>query len=708
MTIKPHTIKVGTRGSALALIQTRLVIEKLANLFPELTFAENIVSTPGDRDQTTALANSPVDFFTRDLDDQVINHTIDCAIHSAKDLPEPMRNGVDWCWLPWHDDPRDTLVCKPGVALSDLPPTLRIGVSSERRIAYCRNRFPQARLLPIRGDIQRRLQQLDDDTFDMIMIAGAALNRLNLAHRVTEWLSATELPPPAGQGVLAITFRANDPHLTAIRSYFVKSVTFAGGGVGNADTATIATIRALQRAEVCLHDTLLDHKLLTNLPPHATVINVGKRSGAHHATQNEINSLLTNYARQGYRVVRLKGGDPGIFGRLAEEVTALDSFHLPYRVLPALSTLNIATTPNGMLLTRRGESRGFTVMTPRQQKGATAPVTATARAELPLVLFMAVESTATVTRELIDTDRLDPQTPVAAVFAAGSDHSTILRGTLENIGNKITALNTTDPGIIIIGSPAAHHFETWGPLAGNRVLITASAALQEQAAALVSDAGGLPICRPLITLTPNPRAIETLRRISTFDFVIITSPSAVHIFGELLLQAKIDLRSLPRLISCGSGTTAALHKLGLYPELTPSANYGTAAIINELLPLITSPAHVLRLASDKSDNSIATALRQCGHSVTECTLYHNTTLPHQPAPDFDVALFASSSAVAAFNTLWSTALLSGKLIVALGTPTTKTLADLNITNVITGTQATIEGSINALALHFIRKKLKNQ
>jgi len=291
-----------------------------------LRYEEAPASSPGDRDRTLDLSESPPDFFTRDLDDQLLAGGIDCAVHSAKDVPDPLRQGLDGCWLPWREDPRDALVRPAGWGLDTLPRDARIGVSSGRRSAYCRARFPQARLAPVRGDIPDRLLQLDRGDYDLLVLAGAALNRLGMRARVTEWIPVEELPPPDGQGFLALTFRAGDPRFLALRALFVKSVTFAAAGTGSAGACTLDAVRALRRADVCLYDARIGRDLLDLLPATARRIAVGKRCGEHSLPQETITGEIIRYARRGLRVVRLKGGDPGIFGRLAEETAALDAF----------------------------------------------------------------------------------------------------------------------------------------------------------------------------------------------------------------------------------------------------------------------------------------------------------------------------------------------------------------------------------------------
>ncbi len=175
------------------------------------------IASVGDTDRTTDLRESPADFFTRELDEALLHGDIDLAVHSAKDLPEPMPSGIAWFWLPWREEPRDVLVLSKGRAVSDLPNTLVIGVSSERREAYCSQRFPNGIQKTIRGNIEERIAQVDNGDFDLVVMAAAALIRLGIKDRITEWIPLDELEVPEGQGYLAITFRADNAKIEALR-----------------------------------------------------------------------------------------------------------------------------------------------------------------------------------------------------------------------------------------------------------------------------------------------------------------------------------------------------------------------------------------------------------------------------------------------------------------------------------------------------------
>ena len=685
--------RAGTRNSPLALWQTSRVLECFRALFPDAEFQTLEIITPGDADRITDLRQSPTDFFTRTLDEALLQSRIDFAVHSAKDLPDPVPEGIDWFWMPDAGDRRDVLV-------GSLNPKI-IGVSSERRAAYAQKHFPNAECKPVRGNIEERIQQLDDGKFDLLIMAGIALQRLGLEDRITEWIPLEQLETHEAQGALAVTFRKNDPRMRAIRSLFVKTATFVGAGVSEGH-CTLDGLHALQTAEVCLYDALMDDSLLKYLPESAQKIYVGKRLGAHSQPQEEINQLLCDCVRKGLRTVRLKGGDAGIFGRLAEEVDALEVLGLSSRVIPGISAMQTAAADTGILLTRRGVARGFSVMTPRLQGGGLGPVTESARAELPVVFYMSVGVTEKISEELM-ADGLPRDTACALVFEAGSDREKVFRGTLNQLPEVDEAVRQL-PGLFIVGEIARYGFDrSLGALGGQRVLLTCSEALMERSAQAVHDFGGRPVVRPLIRLELLPKGFQTLEN---FDWIALTSPSAVRCFHELLLKEKTDMRRLPKIMSVGSGSARALEKIGLGCDLMPESDFSGTGLLKVAAPVVKGQK-ILRLRSEKAGPELADGLRIAGAEVTDCVLYQNTVVKYDAAPEFDSVYFASASAVESFVEQWGVAALDRKTILAIGGPTQTALKSAGLNATVIGEMATAEKSLHALAVYKINRRINH-
>lgn len=650
-----QVFKVGARGSKLSLVQTNGAIEVLKKAFPETKYKVAVVETPGDRDLTTPIEKSDPDFFTRDLDEAVRDGRIDFAIHSAKDLPERMADDLDWFWLPSREDPCDCIVYRQDDMFKDKSSGI-FGISSERRRKYVEEKYPNAKIMPIRGAIDSRVQQVRDGKYDYVLMAMAGLQRLYRNQIpngiVIEPISTTKLEPPEAQGYLAVVFRVGDERIVKIRDAFVKAVRFVSAGVGSAAFCTVAGVRDLTQADVILYDDLMGESLVrTYASKKAKLIHVGKRCGAHSMQQTEITQLLCDEARKSRRVVRLKGGDAGLFGRLAEETDALTKLRIAFVVRPGVSALTAGTTGTGVLLTRRGESRGFTVYTPRS--------TGT---ETPLVLFMATRMLEEEAKALIERG-MPPSTPCALVLDAGGFGEEVRQMTLETVRNLE---GEERPGLFVVGDVATHLWPKLGAFGARRVLVTCSEAVQERAVTAVEDRGGKPILWPLIKLVPRELNVMP----DEFDGIVFTSPSSVRIFFEVF---KEDRRCVPGTVfTCGGGTDAELLKYGIKSDYSPASDFSAKGLIRmlEMFDDELEDLNILRLRSAKAGDAVTKAFESYGANVTDVILYDNEfTAPSEKLPKFDDVFFASASAVESFLAQYGAAALDGKGILVMGEPT---------------------------------------
>ena len=663
---------VGARGSRLSIAQTKGALGFLAREFPGTSYRLRVVETPGDRDLSTPIDAAPADFFTRDLDDAVRLGEIDFAVHSAKDLPPRIADDLDWFWLPCAEDRRDAWVIRAGDEqmkrlLRATPRERRrakprIGVSGERRRAFAVNKFPNASTPPIRGAIDSRVGQLLDGRFDAVLMACAGLNRLwpdGLPDVETVPIPLTELEPPLAQGVLAVVFRAGDERIAAMRTRFVKAVRFVSAGVGDAGLCTLVGLRDIASADVVLYDALFDSELLSLSSsrhyglPYSSVpefMFVGKRCGAHSMCQDEITRCICDEARKGRRVVRLKGGDAGLFGRLAEETDALAALGIPFVVRPGVSALTAATTGTGMLLTRRGESRGFTAYTPRSSGK-----------KMPVVAFMATKVVRAEARRLMS-EGWPGDTPCAMVRDAGGPREEVFAATLAAVARGAFSADDQRPGLFVVGDPAAHFWPKLGELAGARVLITCSDAVWEKARLAIEDRGGRAIRWPLISLKARGEVTA-----AGYDAVVLTSPAAVRIFFD---SCRDDVRSLPRFFTCGAGTDAELRAHGLASDLIPVDDFSAAGLMREIENMDLSGKRILRLRSAKAGGDVARALRKAGAKVDDLVLYDNVPVSHEEKPPpHDAVFFASASAVEVFLGQYGATSLARKAVYVMGEPT---------------------------------------
>ena len=682
----------GARDSKLSKAQTRQTLAQLGRFVPALKFETVWMSSPGDRDRETDLRISDPDFFSRDLDDAIINEKIDCAIHSAKDLPGKLRDGLDFMYIPWKEDPRDVLVYPKAKGLVSNP---RIGISSERREKYASKHFPEGQNLNIRGDIDDRIAQLDAGKYDMLIMAAAGLIRLGLADRISEYISLEELTPPQAQGQLAIVFKKDNSTFVLLRKLFVKTVIFAGAGIGTKANTTLGTIEAIKNCDICFYDSLCPQELLEYLSSGAKTIYVGKRKGEHSHSQQEICEMLVDSAKKGKRIVRLKGGDPGMFGRLAEEIEALDAFQLPHRVLPGVSSLAAATTSTGLLLTRRGMSRGFTVATPRKSGSSGIEwISDKEKKSFSQVFFMGVSELKTITNHLLS-DGYSPELPVSVVFNAGYPDCTVISGTIGDIADKLP--ETSKPGIIITGDIADSRFlyKAHGLLSGIRILFTGSEALKDKAVRAIRDFGGTPICMPMIKLERLDGVSPS--KINRTDWLIVNSPSC----AKLLIESAMDLRKLPKIAVCGKGTAKVFEKHNIYPDVCPEQDFGAEGLFEAMKKVIKSSDKIIRLCPDSSKAKFTEKLKKIAPDTEDIIFYRNIPVSYDSISEFDVVLFTSPSTVKAFPE----SALEGKIICAIGKPTEKALAKYDV---IKGTNASIDDMILALAADIINDSLSSR
>ncbi len=212
------TVRVGTRGSRLALIQTELALDKLRPAHPDVDFEVVTVTTQGDANQTAPLAGMGLGVFVKEIERRLETGEIDMAVHSLKDMPTLLPDGMAIGAVLERADPRDVLVSHLGKTLHDYPAGGRIGTSSPRRRAQIAERRPDLEIVPIRGNVDTRLRKAAGEECDGTIVAAAGLLRMDLAHVITEYLPPEEFVPPPGQGAMAVEIRADDRRMTELVS----------------------------------------------------------------------------------------------------------------------------------------------------------------------------------------------------------------------------------------------------------------------------------------------------------------------------------------------------------------------------------------------------------------------------------------------------------------------------------------------------------
>jgi uroporphyrin-III C-methyltransferase len=264
-------------------------------------------------------------------------------------------------------------------------------------------------------------------------------------------------------------------------------VTLVGAGPGDPDLLTIGAVRALQCADVVVYDNLVCPEIL-EFAAGAELIDAGKLPFGRQTAQETINGILVREGSLGRKVVRLKGGDPFIFGRGTEEVDALHNAGVPFRVIPGVTSLNGVLGAAGVALTTRGRNRGFTVFS---GAGASEPedIRRWADSPGPVVIYMGVHRAIDISREFIDAGR-DEQEPVVVVARGGTPRETIAETTLAELPVVLASAEEWTPGIIVIGVEREHSFKA-RPLDGQIAVFT-NASLESEAADELRAKGARP------------------------------------------------------------------------------------------------------------------------------------------------------------------------------------------------------------------------
>jgi len=215
--VTSKTIKIGTRGSKLALWQANWVKSALNAGNTSIAVELVPIKTKGDKIQDVPLAKvGGKGLFVKEIEDALLNGRIDLAVHSMKDMPSEIPDGLCVGAIPEREIPQDVLISKKGLLLHDLMPGARIGTSSLRRSSQLLHARPDLVILPLRGNLDTRLKKLETENLDAIILAAAGVKRLGLENRITEYLDENVMLPAVGQGALCIEIRQNDPEIEPI------------------------------------------------------------------------------------------------------------------------------------------------------------------------------------------------------------------------------------------------------------------------------------------------------------------------------------------------------------------------------------------------------------------------------------------------------------------------------------------------------------
>ncbi|MBW1916886.1 MAG: uroporphyrinogen-III C-methyltransferase [Deltaproteobacteria bacterium] len=499
-------------------------------------------------------------------------------------------------------------------------------------------------------------------------------------------------------------------------------VYLVGAGPGDPGLVTRRGLEVLQQADCVVYDYLANEGLLAAAPVEAEIIFVGKRGGDHTRSQNEINQLLVEKARAGMKVVRLKGGDPYIFGRGGEEAEELAQHRIPFEVVPGISSAVAVPAYAGIPLTHRRYASLVSFITGHEDPAkpeSAIPWEVLAQSPGTLVFLMGVKNLAEITRQL-QTRGKSAQTPAAVIQRGTTPAQRTVTGTLEDIANLVQAAGLAPPAILVVGEvvqlrPQLNWFET-RPLWGKRIVVTRS---RDQASAfvkLLAEQGATCLEVPTIQIQPPDSYADldqALRQLSRYDWLILTSTNGVKAFMVRLFQSGQDVRALGslKIAAIGAATAQALREYGLIADCVPT-DYRAEGLVESLTPQIRPGSMIVLPRAQVARELLPQELEKRGVLVHVVPAYKTVPAPGLPPEaevlfqqsQVDVLTFTSSSTVTHFAALVGEArfpeLAADTIIAAIGPITAQTLERYGLHAQIQPQNYTIPDLTRAIVAYF--------
>lgn len=441
----------------------------------------------------------------------------------------------------------------------------------------------------------------------------------------------------------------------------VMPVYLVGAGPGDPELLTLKGRRLLSEAEVVVYDQLANEALLRLVPDAAEKIDVGKKAGRHTLPQDQINQLLVEKARTGKKVVRLKGGDPFVFGRGGEEAEYLLAHGCGYEVVPGVTSAVAVPAYAGIPVTHRSLTSTVTFITGHEAgEQSRLDWAHLARDTGTQVFLMGLGNLPRIAQNLMHFGR-DAKTPAAVIAHGTHNDQQTVTGTLADIAAKVQQARLPTPAIIVVGEVVrlreTLHWLEKRPLFQKKVLVTRAEEQAEALAQALRARGAVPLVCPLIAIRPRKVAPQIWQQIQAgvYSWLIFTSVNGVRLFGEALWSAGLDARSLGscRIAAMGEKTAQALQGLGLRADIVPQV-YQAETLADALLCEVGPGERILLPRASKTREVLTQKLREAGCETEELPLYdteivrENAARLRQLLAEADYVTLASSSAVQAF------------------------------------------------------------
>ncbi len=499
-------------------------------------------------------------------------------------------------------------------------------------------------------------------------------------------------------------------------------VYLVGAGPGDPGLLTIKGRDLLERAEVVIYDYLANEEFLKYAPAEAEIIYVGKKGGDHTLSQQGINDLLIEKGRE-HIVVRLKGGDPFVFGRGGEEAQMLVAAGIPFEVVPGVTAAVAVPAYAGIPLSHRDFTANMAFVTGHEREDQPGE-TKIAWDKLAtgigtLVFFMGVKNLPEICKSLMKHGR-PASTPVAVIRWGTTSKQKTVVGTLENIAEKVREANLKPPALTVVGEVVQLRDElNWfesRPLFGRRIVVTRAREQASDFKSALSELGADCIEFPTIEIEPPPSwqpLDDAISRLSTYDWAIFTSVNGVRLFMQRLWAADLDVRELKGVLlgAIGPRTADELRKFGLRPDLIPK-EYRAESVLESLAGENLEGKRVLMPRAMIARDILPETLRKRGATVDVAPAYQ-TVLPDSRSAEIldllkngeiDCLTFTSSSTVSNFFSLFAKdqilSFMSKAAIACIGPITAQTAEEYGLKTEIMPSEYTIPGLVEAICSYF--------
>lgn len=756
-------IRIGTRKSKLALIQTELVKAQILKYFPNEKIEIVHVVTHGDKVLDKPLGEiGGKGVFTKEIEEKLLDKTIDIAVHSAKDVPMELADGLCLGAVLLRDDNRDVILKRKET--KKIGAGSIIGTSSLRREIQIKQISPDVTIKSLRGNVGTRIGKLKSGEYDAIILAAAGLKRLGLDNdKELDYIYPDEekFISAAGQGILAIECRNGDlkdvmaalddrkaricleaereflkcldgscnapcgAHCTVDEHGFyfrgmyaydgktpkyavinekpdgqwgkiskpvnadntdlefaanlakrlvdvLKSgnkgmVSLVGAGPGKRDYLSIEALRCIKKADVIVYDALISPSILNEAKMDAELIYVGKRADTIYKKQPEINELLVNLALSGKYVVRLKGGDPFIFGRGGEEALALKKAGISYEIVSGISSSYSVPASAGIPVTHRGAASSVHIITGHEHPAKPSEAldfSVIAKEEGTLVFLMGLRSLGNICEKLIKNGK-NEETPVAVISKGMTAKQRTVYGNLLTIKDEVRKNNIEAPAIIVVGDVVGvgKQICEWQSknekkvLSGKRILVTGSRNMADSLEKEFEQYGGETIAISLVETIPDYSDCDDIfNNLEKYSWFIFTSANGVNIFFDRLRDLRVDIRKLAnaRFAVVGTSTKKALGKYGLYADFIPS-KFTSKILAEELSKELTDKDKILIVRGKQGKNFIEDKFSEMSVEFDKICIYETIQDERRAdevkriCPDVDYIVVTSGSGAIALR-----------------------------------------------------------